>query len=316
MEMSKLRFYSIGTVAANKDPSSNIIEVTPLEDLKFVDGELTDNVDVTKTQGQDSEGVAYQHEIDTTVTVPATWLAIGQSNRLTAPDVERGATVVLYRFANDDEIWWTTLQNDMHLRRLETVIFGIKATTVLDQDPGPDNMYWIEMSSHRKVVHFHTSKANGEFCTYDVQFDLKDGKIVIQDDLGNDILFDSKNTRIEIINADKSFVNIDKKVITLKSADEINVLSKVINIKADETINQEAGTAINEKTKTHSFKADTMNITATNVKSVATWAHAGKMNSSGIIKSDEDVQAKGVSVINHIHTGVRAGPENSGKPQQ
>ena len=45
------------------------------------------------------------------------------------------------------------------------------------------------------------------------------------------------------------------------------------------------------------------------VKSVATIEHF-----TGQITSDGDQIADGVSQINHIHTGVRPGPGNTGKP--
>jgi len=42
-EVSKLRVYSIGTVAMNKALGSKVIEVVPLEDSPMTDGEVTDN---------------------------------------------------------------------------------------------------------------------------------------------------------------------------------------------------------------------------------------------------------------------------------
>jgi len=306
MDISKLRFYSIGTVAENKLPGSNTIEVVALEVTSFVDGELTSNVDMSKTSATDANGESYQCEVETTVTLPATWLAIGQSNRLTAPDVERGATVVLYRLGNDDTIWWTTLQNDMHLRRLETVIFGIKATKKLDEEPNANNMYWIEWSSHKKLIHLHTSKADGEFCTYDFQIDTKNGKVAWQDDVGNEFCFDSKERRIEMLNADGSHIDMNKTKIRIFAKDQIDIESKVINLTAGETIN--------EKSKTHNVESTKINIKASTVASVATWSHKGTMASTGIIKSDEDVKAGDISLTKHRHTGVRGGSDTSAGP--
>ena len=44
-KMSQFQFYSIGIVAANKKPSSNDIEVIPIEETPMIDGDATDNID-------------------------------------------------------------------------------------------------------------------------------------------------------------------------------------------------------------------------------------------------------------------------------
>ncbi len=49
LQLSKLRYYSMGVVAEDKKLGSDIIQVTPLEEVSFVDGEVvarlnTDNV--------------------------------------------------------------------------------------------------------------------------------------------------------------------------------------------------------------------------------------------------------------------------------
>lgn len=298
MEVSKLSFYNVGTAAENKALSSPFLEVTPLEDMPFVDGELTDNADKFKSKGKDSEGQSYQHEIDSTVTVKAKWLPIGQSNRLTPPDVRRGEMVVLYRFADNDEFWWSTLQHDINLRRLETVIYGIVATPKDGVPATHENMYWFEMSSHNKMIHLHTSKANGEFCTYDIQINAGEGIITIQDDIGNEFVFDSKEHRIEIMNADGSHVDVNKTKISLKATDEINIESKVINVKSETT---------NETSTTH-------NITSSTVNSKSTFKHTGTMASSGIISSAADVKAGSISLTGHKHSGIRGGTDTSGAP--
>ena len=299
MEVSQLKFYSVGVVAANKPLTSMEIEVTPMEDLPFVDGEITDKASKYKASATDKEGKAYSTEIDTTVSVKAKWLPLGQSNRMTSPDVRRGEVVMLYRFADTDKFYWTSLQNDTKLRKLETVIYAFSATVTEDEKGGADNMYWLEVSTHHKLIHFHTSKANGEPFAYDIQINTKDGCIVIKDDVGNLISFDSKEHRIEIINQDGSFVDVNKTKIFLKSTDLIQMDTKAVIINA-ETVDENSTTRtvkttnLNETSTTHTVKATDMKITA---KVDLT----GTMNSSGNIKSAADVQAGSISLSQHTH---------------
>jgi hypothetical protein len=297
MELSQLKFYSVGVVAANKKLSSKLIEVTPMEDLPFADGEITDNSVKYKSDSQDAEGKSYSVAVDSTVTVKAEWLPLGQSNRMTAPDVRRGETVMLYRFADADKFYWTTLRNDTRLRRLETVIYAFNAIQTEDVDGNADNMYWLEVSTHQKLVHFHTSKANGEPFAYDIQINTKDGCIVIKDDVGNYFSFDSKAHRLEMMNQDGSHLDIDKTKIFLKSTDLIQMDSKTINLN---------GETINEKSTTQNITASTLNIKATT-------NHTGTISSTGAITSQADVKAGSISLQSHKHKdGGGTGP--SGTP--
>ena len=88
-KLSKFHAHSLGIVAANKPLDSKIIEVTPIEDNPMASGELTDNIDIYEAKSSSTDGEAYQVELTTTNTIKATWLPIGTSNRLTAPDVRR-----------------------------------------------------------------------------------------------------------------------------------------------------------------------------------------------------------------------------------
>jgi hypothetical protein len=227
--MSKLHFYSVGIVAANKLLSSKVIEVTPIESVPMLDGEITDNVNQYQTTSKDASGATYSAAVATTVTVKATWLPIGSSNRITAPDVRRGEIVIIYRFADSDEFYWGTLKDDSHLRKLETVIFAFNADTVEGSKASLDNTYFLEISTHNKVVHFHTSNANGEPYTYDIQINTGEGFIQIQDNDGNFIKFDSKEQQIEMVNKSGSKVEINKADINLVSTNSINLQTKTIN---------------------------------------------------------------------------------------
>lgn len=231
-DISKLSFYSVAVVAKNKPLSTRDIEATPIENLNMVNGEITSLPNEYKASAADSQGQAYQVNMQTTNTVKATWLPINGSNRITAPDVRRGETVVLYRFADTDQFWWSTLKDDMDLRRLETVIYAWSATTDESQKVNPEHYYFLEISTHRKMVHFHTTDKNGEPFKYDVQINTDKGFITIKDDEGNSILLDSAERHLQMINKDGSVVDINKKNIIIRSTDNIVLESKNITTKS------------------------------------------------------------------------------------
>ena len=92
--LSEFKFYSYGIVANNKKRDSYEIEVSPIEDIPFADGELTSHVKKDVTKGINSDAGHFETEVKTTNSIKATWLPMNQSNRKTAPDVRRGESVV------------------------------------------------------------------------------------------------------------------------------------------------------------------------------------------------------------------------------
>ena len=189
--VSKLRFYSIGIVAANKALSSNIIEVTPIEELPMIDGELDANTTSQTATGVDAGGKSYSANTTMGNSLQAEWLRLGDSNRITSPDVRRGAQVVIYQFGDADKYYWQTVKDDSNLRKLETVIWGISATPNEGDKASADTMYYIEFSSHTKQITLHTSQANGEQWGYDIQINPGKGFILIKDTNENYIKLDS-----------------------------------------------------------------------------------------------------------------------------
>lgn len=250
MEITKLHIYGLGIVAVNKPLTSKDIEVTPIEDLPFLDGEISDNVSIFESSGKTKDGSTYTTSIDVTATIRATWLPIGISNRVTPPDVRRGEKVVIYRYGETDRYYWTTLEYDMKLRKLETVIFAFSNTQVEAKEGTADSTYFFEVSTHKKLVTFHTSKSDGEPFSYTFQFNTKDGNWIVQDDIGNLISVDSANVRIEVKNADGSHVDLDRKDIKVYAPNNIE-------LRAENKIDIIAGNSVNVKTTEITTQADT-----------------------------------------------------------
>lgn len=236
--ISMFRLVAIGTAAENKSIKTTKLHVTPHEKLQFLDGELATNVDTMEYEGPDASGVVKAGKAFIGTTIQMEWLP--ETNRLkTPPSVRRGERIGIYQFASNDKYYWRSLGLDDHLRRLETIIIAINANPTEDgQDPDdPANYYLLEMSSHNKTITLQTSQRNGEFCTYGFQFDLVNGKVVLEDNVNNHFLFDSKNHHFEFKNALGTHFEMNKKNIRGYAPDNIY-------IRADKNIQMSAGKEI------------------------------------------------------------------------
>lgn len=245
MEGSKFHFFSFGKVAANKQRNSMKVEVFPQEKFTMSAGEVTDNVEKIDVAGVDADGRDYKGQIETKTSITCVWLPIGEPHRVMPPDVRRDETVMIYRFADSNYYFWSSINNET-LRRLETVTWWFSG--IPNNDGGPelkrtaDNGYLIEISSHDKHIIVSTSKINGEACRYELQFDLANGIFSLKDDLGNEIELNSpagilestienqiiKNTKQYIVNCETMEVNASKGVdfntpkVTLSTDIQVN----------------------------------------------------------------------------------------------
>lgn len=296
MGMSKLHVYSLGVVASNKLLSSFDIEVTPIEDNAMSNGEITDNVSDYTAKAKDADSAAYEVTVPTTATIKATWLPMGSSNRITAPDVRRGETVVIWRFADADKYYWATLKDDMHLRKLETVVYAFSATKIEGDKTDADNSYFLEVSTHKKLIHLHTTRSNGEPFSYDIQLNTDDGFFTIQDDAGNSIQMDSAGRRLFMFNKDGSFVDINKKQISINAADQIKMTSKSI--------------VLESSTYTQTATTNTITAQTTHIGNIALSGGMatspgpggpGNITLQGGMVASNDVVAGGISLKNHDH---------------
>lgn len=212
MDESNFKFFSIGILAENKDLGSKMIKVTPIEQLPMLDGEIKANPTALVTSGQNSEGTAYQSKTISDNWIPATWR--GETNRRTAPNVRRGERVEIYQAANSGKYYWKSCGDDDHLRKLETVVYTYSGTPNEGEDSTANgNCYFMEISTHEKLVTFQTSQKNGEPYLYTIQINAAEGIVTVTDDVGNFWEINTPETRITFKNADGTYVTLDKQDI-------------------------------------------------------------------------------------------------------
>lgn len=240
MKVSVYRPVGVGNVASNmeiKDANgkfNKVVEITPTEWLPMHDGEMVTNAQQMEATTRDVDGVETKTSIITDQVIEATWYP-GRSNRLTAPNVRRGEQVEIWAAADSDKYFWRESGIDDHLRKKETIILGISNTEdEEDTELRPDNMYWIEMSTHSKIVSVSTSKSDGEDYQHEIWIDAGKSEFTYTDDIGNMIHVKSKENLIHLENADGAYVKLTKH-------DIVGFAPKDIKLTAKNNVSIEAG---------------------------------------------------------------------------
>lgn len=213
MQSSQFTIYSLGVAAENKSLSSRHLAVIPHEINPGLDGEVAFNPQEQTFKGQDREGNPYELNVVEDATLTAEWLPLG-TNRLTPPDIRRGEPVLIYRAADTDRYYWRCMGLRDDLRRLETVIYAYNANPDANESGvNLDDCYFLEISTHEKLVTFGTSMQNGEPYTYAFQLNTGEGKFTMQDSLGNQLYLNTGEVFWEIINAAGTYIRLDKEHI-------------------------------------------------------------------------------------------------------
>lgn len=214
---SSLFLFSIGYVTTNKEAGSRLIQALPVESASATDGETTHNPVEEILKGTDTEGRVYEVKATATRDIECEWYPF-EDNRVTPPDVRIGELVEIYRLGNSKQYFWRCMNLRNGLRTLEHVVSAYAASPdVGGAGVDFDKCYTITISPLTGQITFMTSKANGEPYSYVFQINTKEGFVGIQDDVGNFIELNSKETRLKLQNANNSYVNVEKQWIDLKA---------------------------------------------------------------------------------------------------
>lgn len=240
---SGLKWYSLGIVVKTKEDGTDIALVSPIEHLSMTEtGLIGDSKTERNNKLPDQDGVQKHSEVSSVNYVKATWRALGSSNRLSAPDIVANETVLLLKYGDVDEYFWTTIGNEPGLRRKEDVLYGIcnipGGFKVFDKT----SSYWFQWSTKQKFVTLRTSVNDGEYTGYTVHIDTAVGNLSVSDDKGNNIVIDSVADKITLntkhieLNGSETIV-LNSRSITTNSTDlAINASTSVVN-SSDTTVN-------------------------------------------------------------------------------
>lgn len=189
---TNLKLYSLGIVVETKPPGTDYVLVSPIEDLNIQEpGKIFEHKKEYKGEKKELESKQFKTEHESKNYLRAKWIPFGHSNRISAPDVVANETILLFKYENIDEYYWTTIFREPELRRLEDVIYAYSNMRkgITEFDSGTS--YWVRVSTKDKFVHVHTAANDGEVCEYDAKFDTKAGTFELKDSLGNFIKLDS-----------------------------------------------------------------------------------------------------------------------------
>lgn len=205
--------YSIGSVAEDKDEDGHIIEIFPIENQSFNEGNVADEKK-DNVFSKDLYGNTKNIVLSKKATIRAIWMPFGNSNRSTAPNVKKGEQVQIYRYADTDDFYWDTLYNEFDIRRKEKVIHMYGNTDAFGEMLTLENTYWTKIDTINKLVHIKTCDNDGELTTYEIKIDTKEGILEV---------FDGKDNIIKLNSAE------DKLTATINEDIELNTKRIVFN---------------------------------------------------------------------------------------
>lgn len=223
MDISRLRMYSLGIAIFDKERDSSEIIVLPIEELPYSDGMVKDIKKDFKASTVDHKNISRSSKVTGTHQLTAKWLPYGHSNRASAPDIIKNETVLLFKYSDTEEYFWTTIFHEPELRRLETVLYTFGNIPKGIKKFEKDTSYWVEVSTHDKYIHIHTSKNDGEPYEYDITLDTEKGTFELKDDIGNFLYLNSGEHRWKTMNATGSFMDMHKGVLDIFTPDSINL---------------------------------------------------------------------------------------------
>lgn len=230
IHLSKLFVRSIGRAAENIDGTNRMLEIIPLEEIGYLDGEINTGRNEMFAEGVDFEGNAFSAKIETSNVIMAEWFPFS-TNRVHPPNIRRGERVLLWQYADSDKYYWTSTGFDDNVRRLETIVLrASNSTDETDKTITPDNSYWVEMSTQHQHITLSTSKNNGEAFKYTFQIDTKSSRVTICDDANNFVEINSPEKRITLNNTDGTHIILDKTNMKIHANDTIDITCKTLNI--------------------------------------------------------------------------------------
>ncbi|EKD89639.1 MAG: hypothetical protein ACD_33C00023G0010, partial [uncultured bacterium] len=148
---SKLKIYSLGIVVETKPDNTDIILVCPIEHINMQSsGLIKDNTAELKGNLKNTDNKGFDTNVKSSSYFKAKWLPMCQSNRITSPNVVANETVLLFKFADVDEYYWTTLFREPELRRLEKVLYAYSNMKKGMEAFDDKSSYWYKVDTKNK----------------------------------------------------------------------------------------------------------------------------------------------------------------------
>ena len=225
MFKSKFKLFSLGIVTEDIEEDHLFVTVYPIEVINDYNGKINDT-EIIQIKSVDINGDNKNIIINKQVKLNCKWLPIDTPNRLTPPNVCKGETVGIYKYGESDVYFWSTIYNELDLRKREkaTWVFSNKGkqdATLLDK------VYFFTIDTINKFIRLHTDDSDGEFTSYDMEINTEDGVFTFQDGLGNMIELDSQVNILKLVTENE---------IDLISKNKIKLATKLVEVTCNDVV--------------------------------------------------------------------------------
>jgi len=229
LTQSLFRNISIGIVVKDILEDDLYVDIAPIEIQTSIDGELSATNDLEHTSISPDGTIANIKVIRSDI-IKAKWVPLAATNRLEPPTVCKGERVRIYQYSDSDQYYWTTLYNELELRKLEkrTIVVSNKSSIDIPPEELLNHSYYVIMDTINKIVKLRTSTTDNEYTTYEITIDTKEGQFEIIDGKGNQIHLDSQTDSLSF--------TIGKYAVHNHNGDEF---LKIINDLIDANINDQ-----------------------------------------------------------------------------
>lgn len=208
---SGLTLYGVGRAAADLVYDDVVLRVLDIEKLPNLHGKLTDKSTTFTKTTQDSLGKTHSSRGKVSGGTPCTWLDL-LGNRMRPVDVQKGERVLIWRYANSSDYFWTATNLDVNFRTLEHYIVGAANRK---QRKGEkltrDNSYLFEINTITKVINLQTCKSDGEKFAFNITLDGRNGFVQIKDDAGQEMTIKSAEELVRLLNKSGTLFELSKK---------------------------------------------------------------------------------------------------------
>lgn len=195
--LSKLSLYSLGTVVEDKESNSNMVKAIPYEVLTDLDGEVSKFSKSVSGGVEDLSGNVFGGN-EKVASIECEWLPFGDL-RTTSPDMVLGEQVIIWRYADTEDFYWTPKRQDLLNRKLEHIILTL-SNTKDDQDESKpyDKAYTITLSTRDGYLSIVTDDNNKEKAKYEYKMNTKEGIVSLTDNHDNSWTLDSPNRKLTV----------------------------------------------------------------------------------------------------------------------
>lgn len=300
-----------GIVAENKPLGQNTILVWAYQKTPWMQGDVQSQLQQISTKWTDADGNKKEAKARTDVAIEADWRP-NDSNWATAPDVQRGECIELLRYADSPVYYWRERGDGAVKRRLETKRLLVSANRTAG-DPDPTTHYMLEISGHNGSINLTTSAANGEVSTYAVTLNGKEGMASLCDGEGNEFFIATKDKVVRMRNSDESMVELNEQDVALYCLNNMGIVAKNKIVMKANQLEFIAGESI-KHTAPDIYLNGIMHFNGPIVQDTTSTNFDATFK--GTLRTSEDMIAGNISLINHPHSGVEKGNDDTGKPVQ